>query len=112
MLQVWPTSLSARPHTISYLLAPEAFLILNQDGDGTINLEEFSLHIFEQIGKVYLIFRKMMYLWRTKCTNVVDFARLAAKIEMISSLLSLRHSSTHTLLYFLFIKYRIGGSLD
>jgi hypothetical protein len=45
-----------RPHILAYLLAPEAFLILNQDGDGTINLEEFSLHIFEQIGKVYLIF--------------------------------------------------------
>jgi hypothetical protein len=45
-----------RPHILAYLSAPEAFLILNQDGDGTINLEEFSLHIFEQIGKVYLIF--------------------------------------------------------
>jgi hypothetical protein len=58
MQQVWPISLSARPHILAYLLAPEAFLILNQDGDGTINLEEFSLHIFEQIGKVYLIFSK------------------------------------------------------
>ena len=75
MLHVWPTSLSARPHILAYLLAPEAFLILNQDGDGTINLEEFSLHIFEQIGKVYLILRKVIYVWGTKCTNVVDFAR-------------------------------------
>ena len=34
------------------------FLILDQDGDGRIDLDEFSVYIFEQIGKGYKIFSK------------------------------------------------------
>ena len=51
-----PTSLAVWLHILAYILASEAFLILDQDGDGRIDLDEFSVYIFEQIGKGYKIF--------------------------------------------------------
>ena len=45
-------------------------------------------------------------------SNVVDFARVAASKYDFFTTFSLRQSSNHTHVYCLFLKYRIGGSLD